>query len=145
MIIRNRPTKTLKASPLNSRGCVVPPECPVTWNMHTESVPHQYRWGDPVRVDVTAAILSAGPSDAAAIEGRPRCGLTGGIIADNHLILLLTFFSVSEVEDDFPGSLSLRVYSTPESDVSYFLHYGLIITDQLDGSDVLCSIWTAFF
>ena len=105
MIIRNRPTKTLKASPLNSRGCVVPPECPVTWNMHTESVPHQYRWGDPVRVDVTAAILSAGPSDAAAIEGRPRCGLTGGIIADNHLILLLTFFSLNP----HPSSIRLQM------------------------------------
>ena len=40
MIIRNRTTKTLKASPLNNRGCVVPPDRDKKGNIDPEGVAH---------------------------------------------------------------------------------------------------------
>ena len=40
MIIRNRTTKTLEASPLNNRGCAVPPDRDKKGNIDPEGVAH---------------------------------------------------------------------------------------------------------
>ena len=88
MIIRNRTTKTLEASPLNNRGCAVPPDRDKKGNIDPEGVAHY-----AVRALFQSACLYSAcyPGVLATlvpsvIERRPRCGLFGGMIADNHLL-----------------------------------------------------------
>ncbi len=61
--------KTLEASPLNSRGCAVPPECQMTGNMHPKGVPHHYA-GRPIQGRCYHChILSAGRTDLRLLRG----------------------------------------------------------------------------
>ena len=67
---------TLKASPLNSRGCTAPPERSIGCDIDPEGVarahgrPPNMLLGHPFRVLVAGISLSAGPLDTAAIERR---------------------------------------------------------------------------
>ena len=77
MIIRNRTTKTLEASPLNNRGCAVPPDRDKKGNIDPEGVAHY-----AVRALFQSACLYSAcyPGVLATlvpsvIERRPRCGL----------------------------------------------------------------------
>ena len=90
MIIRNRATKTLKASPLNSRGYERSehPRIPSVLVISTLKESPNAVDGARLQRAFHCFSLSAGPTDAAAIEGRPRCGLAGGIFADNHKKML---------------------------------------------------------
>ena len=86
MIIRNRTTKTLKASPLNNRGCAVPPDRDNKGNIDPEGVAHYavralFQSACLYSVCYPGVLATLVPS---VIERRPRCGLFGGTIADNH-------------------------------------------------------------
>jgi len=94
MIIWNRTTKTLKASTLNNRGVRSTPGC--------QSAPVSTLKGSPVLTDAPpfrsdGALFQSACSTSvcqpgvlatlvpSVIERRPRRGLFGGIIADNHI------------------------------------------------------------
>ena len=86
MIIRNRTTKTLEASPLNNRGCAVPLDRDKKGNIDPKGVAHY-----AVRALFQSACLYSAQYPGvlatlvpSVIERRPRCGLFGGMIADNH-------------------------------------------------------------
>ena len=86
MIIRNRTTKTLEASPLNNRGCAVPPDRDKKGNIDPEGVAHYavralFQSACLYRACYPGVLATLVPS---VIERRPRCGLFGGMIADNQ-------------------------------------------------------------
>ena len=86
MIIRNRTTKTLEASPLNNRGCAVPPDRDKKGNIDPEGVAHYavralFQSACLYRACYPGVLATLVPS---VIERRPRCGLFGGLIADNQ-------------------------------------------------------------
>ena len=98
MIIRNRTTKTLEASPLNNRGCAVPPDRDKKGNIDPEGVAHYavralFQSACLYRACYPGVLATLVPS---VIERRPRCGLFGGMIADTHLY--------------FEGRLELFIY-----------------------------------
>ena len=75
-IIRNQMMKTLKASPLNSRGSARPTEYDAVGSIDPEGVAraherpsHRRDWGDPVGVDVTRIHLSGGTSYPRLLRG----------------------------------------------------------------------------
>ena len=99
MIIRNRTTKTLEASPLNNRGCAVPPDRDKKGNIDPEGVAHYavralFQSACLYSVCYPGVLATLVPS---VIERRPRCGLFGGTIVDNRKKALhaKTFFRFS--------------------------------------------------
>ena len=89
MIIRNRTTKTVEPSPLDNRGCAVPPDRYADMGTDPNGVAEQAA-GAPLWGAYTATFRSPrvlATFVPSVIERRPRCGLVGGTIADNHIIL----------------------------------------------------------
>ena len=95
MIIRNRTTKTLEASPLNNRGCAVPPDRDKKGNIDPEGVAYYavralFQSACLYRACYPGVLATLVPS---VIERRPRCGLFGGMIADNQINIALSLAS----------------------------------------------------
>ena len=87
MTIRNRTTKTLKASSLNNRGVRSTPGCQPASESTLEGSPS---CNDGALFQSAYSTIVCQPGVLATfvpsvIKRRPRCGLFGGKIADYHI------------------------------------------------------------
>lgn len=86
MFIRNRTTKTVKPSPLSNRGCVAPPDKNVHKDIDLKGFAERPAGaplqGACIRISRYPRVLATFVPPV--IERIPRCGLVGGIFADNH-------------------------------------------------------------